>query len=250
VTQAKLPLSARDRLILAVDTTTVDEARRLIDELYEYVGVFKVGFELFLNCGPAVLDIFQEKQLKIFFDGKFHDIPNTVGKAAEAVARRGVAMFTVHASGGARMLEAAVKSSQAASQAAGFASPIVLGVTVLTSLSQQMLKDELNMALPLGEQVVALGKLCAQSGVSGLVASAQEVSSLRQALGPAMVLVTPGVRPKWAEANDQARVLTPAEALRGGADYLVIGRPILAALDRRDAARRIVAEMEEALAPA
>ncbi len=217
----------------------------MIDELREHVGVFKIGFELFLNTGPSVLEIFQEEGLKVFFDGKFLDIPNTVARACESIARRGVDMFTVHASGGRKMLEAASAAVRQESQSSRRAPALILGVTVLTSLSEAVLVDELNCRLSLSEQVVSLAMLCRDSGVTGIVASAAEVPVLRQALGQSMVLVTPGVRPAWSEANDQSRVVTPLQALRSGSDYLVIGRPITQAVDRREAARRIVSEMEE-----
>jgi orotidine-5'-phosphate decarboxylase len=242
------PLSAKERLVLAVDTSKIDEARQIVDELSEYVGVFKVGLELFMSAGPAVLKLFHERNLKLFFDGKFLDIPNTVAKASEAVGRQGVQMFTVHASGGSKMLAASVAAAAKGAAEAGLQPPIVLGVTVLTSMSADELRSELNVSASLPEQVTRLAKLCQASGVPGIVSSAEEVGKLRKTLGDSMVLVTPGVRPTWAEANDQTRIVTPSDALRNGADYLVIGRPIVAAADRKAAAKRIIEEMEEALA--
>jgi orotidine-5'-phosphate decarboxylase len=230
-----------------LDVSTVDEARRLVDELYEYVGVFKVGLELFMNAGPPVLKLFHERGLNLFFDGKFLDIPNTVAKASEAAGRHGVKMFTVHATGGGKMLRACADAAAKGAKEAGFEPPIVLGVTVLTSLSQQMLSQELSVSCPMEEQVINLARLCRDNAVTGIVASAEEVGRLRTTFGGELVLVTPGVRPSWADANDQSRVVTPAQALRNGSDYLVIGRPITAAADRKDAARRIIAEMEESL---
>ena len=242
-------MAAKERLILAVDTSTVDEARRIIDELYEYVGVFKVGLELFMNAGPQVLEIFQERDLKVFFDGKFLDIPNTVAKASAAVARQGVAMFTVHASGGKKMLTAASRACADVAGEKNIRSPLILGVTVLTSLDQHALSYELNVNGTVTDQVVKLACLCKESGVNGIVASAEEVIHLRDALGKAITIVTPGVRPIWADVNDQSRVVTPAQALNYGSDYLVIGRPITDAKDRKTAAKRILEEMEEAVVP-
>jgi orotidine-5'-phosphate decarboxylase len=241
-------LKAKDRLILAVDTSTVDGARRVVDELHEYVGIFKIGLELFMNAGPAVLSLFQERGVKLFFDGKFLDIPNTVSRASEAVARAGVQMFTVHASGGSKMLQACAQSTIKAAVAADKEPPIILGVTVLTSLDQKTLSDELNVRCSVKEQVLSMAKLCQASGLTGIVASAEEVADIRAAVGPSMVLVTPGVRPEWADVNDQSRIVTPSQALRNGSDYLVIGRPILSAGDRKEAAKKILAEMEEGLA--
>ena len=229
-----------------MDTSTLDEARRVIDELYEYVGVFKIGLELFMNAGPSALKMFQERDLKVFFDGKFLDIPNTVAKASEAIARAGVQMFTVHASGGSKMLRACSDACNRAAAESGLGAPIILGVTVLTSMDQESLTRELNVGCSVGEQVVALAKLCRENGVTGIVASAEEVAQLRTTFGDSMILVTPGVRPTWADSNDQSRTVTPAQALRNGSDYLVIGRPILSASNKTDAAKRILAEMEEA----
>lgn len=239
------PLSARDRLILAVDTPTIEGARRIIDELSEHVGIFKIGLEMLMNEGPQVLKVFQERGLPVFFDGKFLDIPNTVAKATEAVSSRGVQMFTVHATGGRKMLEACVKANLEASARAGKPEPLILAVTVLTSLDQNALNSELGVAGSVSEQVVNLAKLCRDSGVKGLVASPEEITPIRDAVGNSMVLVTPGVRPLWAEVNDQSRVMTPANAIKHGADYLVIGRPITSASNPKDAAKRIAEEIEE-----
>jgi orotidine-5'-phosphate decarboxylase len=248
VTETARPLSARERLILAVDTPTVDEARRIIDELYDYVGVFKIGLEMLMNEGPQVLKVFQERDLRVFFDGKFLDIPNTVAKATEAVARAGVDMFTVHATGGRKMLEACVLACRNAATSAGKREPIILGVTVLTSMDQAALNGELRVPGTVTEQVVNLAGLCAASGITGIVASPAEVAQIRAVVGSKLVLVTPGVRPTWADANDQSRVMTPTEALSAGADYLVIGRPITGAPNRKEAAKKIVDEMDAATA--
>lgn len=244
--EAFKPQSAKDRLILAVDAPSSDEARRIIDELYEYVGVFKVGLEMLMNEGPQVLSLFKERGLKVFFDGKFLDIPNTVAKATEAVSAAGVQMFTVHATGGRKMLQACAKASRAAAAAAGHREPISLGVTVLTSLDQNALNYELRVSGKVAEQVVHLAQICKESGIAGLVASPEEIAALRSAVGKDMVLVTPGVRPSWAEANDQSRVKTPRDAITDGADYLVVGRPIMNAANRQDAAKRILEEIESA----
>ena len=240
-------LSAKDRLILAVDTSNIDEARRIVDELYEYVGVFKVGLELFMNGGPQVLKLFHQLHLKTFFDCKLLDIPNTVAKATEAVTRLEAFMFTVHATGGAKMLAACAQAASRAASEAGVSQPISLGVTVLTSLDAQMLKQELNVGVPMEKQVVDLATLCKDNGIKGIVASAAEVKELRTKFGDSMVLVTPGVRPSFAEANDQSRVVTPGQALKDGSDYLVIGRPITQAKDPVDAVKRIIEEMQQAL---
>lgn len=249
MTESSKPHSARDRVILAVDTSTIEEARRMIDELSEYVGIFKIGLEMLMNEGPQVLKVFQQKGLRVFFDGKFLDIPNTVAKATHAVAGAGVDMFTVHATGGSKMLQACAKAARDASSAAGKPEPISLGVTVLTSLDQTALNDELRVPGTISDQVVNLARVCQASGITGLVASPEEIKAIRAAVGVDMVLVTPGVRPKWADTNDQSRVMTPGDAIAHGADYLVIGRPITAAPNRIDAAKRIIEEIEQVPQP-
>ena len=238
---------ARERLILAVDTSDINEARRYLDELYEHVGVFKIGLQLFTHYGPEILKIFQNADAKIFLDCKYLDIPNTVAKACEAATDHGVQMFTVHASGGSEMLKAASTAVKSAAEKSGKTPPIILAVTVLTSISAEVLQKELSVNLDLEEQVLKLARQCKESGVMGIVASPEEVSSLRQELGSEMLIVTPGVRPSWADANDQKRFTTPGQAIKNGADFLVVGRPITSASDPKDAARRVVAEIEEAL---
>lgn len=240
--------SARQRLILAVDTSSLEEARAIVDELHDSVGIFKVGLQLLSNHGPSLIDDLVGQQLKVFCDGKFHDIPNTVEQACDGIAAHGATMFTVMTSGGSRMLQGAVRGAAAGAKKGGYAAPIVLGVTLLTSLSQQMLRDEMKVDLSVEDYVVHLAKMARDAGVTGIVASAAEVAKLRQTLGKDIVLVTPGVRPTWSSTDDQARIVTPADAIRFGADYIVVGRPILAAKDRKEAAARIIDEMESALA--
>lgn len=239
--------AARKRLILALDTSSAGDARRLIEEMREFVGIFKVGLELFSSAGPDFLEELHREGIPVFFDGKFMDIPNTVARATEAVVRRGVFMFNVHASGGAKMMRAAAEAAARVSDENALKRPLSLAVTVLTSLGEAELKDELGIPAAVEDQVVRLALLAKESGMDGVVASAAEVLPLRAALGPDFVLVTPGVRPSWAAANDQVRVVTPAEAMSLGSDYVVVGRPITAAADRRDAARRVLEEMEEGL---
>lgn len=241
-------IEARDRLILAVDTPSLDEARRYLDELHQHVGVFKIGLQLFTHYGPEILKIFQSAGARIFLDCKFLDIPNTVAKAAEEATAHGVQMFTVHASGGKGMLKAAADAVAQKSKQLNIPAPTILAVTVLTSMNQETLSNELGVDSRVEDHVVRLARLCKESGVTGLVASPEESTRLRQELGSQMIIVTPGVRPSWAEANDQSRFTTPQQAIVNGSDYLVVGRPITSAPDPKDAAKKIVAEIEEALA--
>ncbi len=240
-------IQARDRLILAVDTSSIDEARRYLDELYEHVGVFKIGLQLFTHYGPDILKVFQKAGAKIFLDCKFLDIPNTVAKASEEATAHGVQMFTIHACGGSAMLKAASSAAKETAAKLNIPEPTVLAVTVLTSISPEVLANELNVSGSLEDQVVRLAKQCKDSGVNGLVASPEELIRLRKELGKEILIVTPGVRPNWADANDQSRFTTPAEAIKNGSDYLVVGRPITKAAKPKDAARKIVEEIEEAL---
>ncbi len=239
---------ARDRLILAVDTADIDEARRYLDELQDYVGVFKIGLQLYTHYGPEILRIFQDAGARIFLDCKFLDIPNTVAKAAQAASAHGVFMFTVHASGGSTMLRAAADAvAKQHSLNPELTEPLILAVTVLTSMSEAQLKNELACEDGLKEHVLRLARLAKENGISGLVASPEELPALKAEFAKNLTVVTPGVRPSWAEANDQSRINTPFDAIKKGADYLVVGRPILAAQNRRDAAKKIIEEIEAAL---
>jgi orotidine-5'-phosphate decarboxylase len=215
--------SVKNRVILALDTESLDEAKTLMDEVGDYVGVFKIGLQLFCNAGTAVFDFARVRGVRLFFDGKFHDIPNTVAKASAAVAAQGVFMFNVHASGGSEMMRAAVKAGREAAESKGLERPIVLAVTVLTSIGTGMLAEELSVGLSVEEQVRKLAVLARDCGMDGVVASAAEAAVIRSACGPEFRIVTPGVRPAWAAADDQVRIVTPADALKNGADYIVVG---------------------------
>ncbi|HEY9786678.1 MAG TPA: orotidine-5'-phosphate decarboxylase [Candidatus Obscuribacterales bacterium] len=235
-------VSAKDRLIVALDVPTMEEALALVDELQEDVGVFKVGLELFSSCGVALLTELARRGVPVFFDGKFHDIPNTVASASRAIVSHQVKMFNVHAQGGSAMMKAACEAARNA--APHGLKPIVIAVTVLTSISEEILEGELGMSRPLEATVERLAVLAKSSGLDGVVASAKEVPAIRRALGDDFVIVTPGIRPEWAAADDQKRIVTPGQAMELGSDYIVVGRPITRAADKRDAARRIVEEME------
>ncbi len=220
-------------LMVALDMDDVEEAVALAGELGEMVSAFKVGSQLFARCGPDVIDRICDAGGNVFLDLKFHDIPNTVKKAVEGVVDRGVAFLTVHASGGSDMI-------RAAAQAAGEAR--VLAVTVLTSLTQED-AGNIGFSEPLGVQVKRLARLARDAGAHGIVCSPLEVASLRQSLDDACILVTPGIRPAGSAKDDQARTATPSQAAISGADYIVVGRPIVNAVDRRAAAEAILNEL-------
>lgn len=248
-------LSGKDRLIVALDVPTMPEARALIKELAGEVGMFKVGLELFTACGIEIFEAVNEAGGRLFFDGKFHDIPNTVAGACKAVVMNKPALFNLHALGGRRMMQAAVAARDEAfevlkekhARAGGGRppeKPTLIAVTVLTSMSAQALAEDLKISLPLDQMVPYLASVAQECGLDGVVASAQEASSIRLACGPGFLIVTPGIRPSWSGADDQARIVTPQDAIAGGADMIVVGRPITKAKDRVEAARKIVAELE------
>ena len=230
------------RIIVALDVPTAAAAHTVVKEIGDAVSFYKVGLELFLAEGPSVLELLREEGKRIFLDLKFHDIPRTVEHAVQSVLKYRPDLLTIHASGGQAMVSGAAKAIQEAG-----ADSRLLAVTVLTSLNQDDLV-QMGVVRPVAEQVVSLGKLAVEAGANGLVCSPLEVSLLRQALGAEPVLVTPGVRPAGAGVGDQKRVMTPGDAIRAGSTYLVIGRPVVGASNRREAAIRINEEIEQALA--
>ena len=228
-------------IIAALDVQTTAEALAVLDRIGDAVGFYKIGMELFTAEGPDVVKAVKAKGKKVFLDLKFHDIPRTVERAVTSAGKMGVDLLTIHASGGKTMIEAAAT----AAKAFGSERPRILAVTVLTSLDATDLAD-IGVGRPPAEQVEALGRLAVGHGADGLVCSPKEVRRLRETLGPEALLVTPGVRPAGADIGDQKRVATPASAIRDGASYLVIGRPIVQASDPRAAAEAIRLEIENA----
>ncbi|HUX27770.1 MAG TPA: orotidine-5'-phosphate decarboxylase [Terracidiphilus sp.] len=232
---------ARRRLIVALDVPDAEAAFELVDRLEASCRWYKVGLELFVAAGPAVLEPLIARGHSIFLDLKFNDIPNTVAGAVRSAAALGARMMTVHASGGPAMLAAAQEAL------AGLADPPqLLAVTVLTSMDEAQVQA-IGLERKPGEQVEVLARMGFKAGVRGFVCSPQEVAKLRAITGPEGVLVIPGIRPSGGETGDQKRIATPAEALRAGASYLVVGRPITQAADPRKAAEAILAEMAAAL---
>lgn len=232
-------MDANERLIVALDFPSTPQARQLVTRLGDSVRIYKVGKQLFTAAGPQLVRDLVTAGKKVFLDLKFHDIPNTVAGAVRAAAELGVSMLTVHASGGSKMLRAA---AEAAAQSPG--KPLVLAVTVLTSLGDADLQ-EIGVAGRATDQVLRLAALAQQAGCGGVVASPQEAAHIRQALGPGFAIVTPGIRPAGSDVGDQARVATPAAAIAAGATYLVVGRPITEAADPAAAAAAILREISE-----
>ena len=219
-----------DRILVALDVETRDEALRLADTLRGSVGGFKIGSRLFTAEGPSMVRTLTERGDRVFLDLKFHDIPNTVATAVAAAAGLGVWMVNVHASGGTAMMRAARDAAHDAAARHHLTPPLVIAVTVLTSLDDGDMRD-LGVDAPAQSHALRLARLTQACGLDGVVCSAQEAPALRAACGPAFKLVTPGIRPADAAKDDQARIVTPEAAVRNGADYLVIGRPITQAAD-------------------
>jgi orotidine-5'-phosphate decarboxylase len=226
--------SLADRIIVPLDVPSLTAAVTLLDRLPQ-VTFWKVGLELFVSSGAPILEILKQRQKRIFLDLKFHDIPNTMAGACGAAAKYGVDLMTVHGAAGKVALQAA--------QTAAGAQTRLIAVTLLTSIDARALALELKVPLEVEDYALQVALMAQECGLAGVVCSPQEVARLREVCGSGFVCVCPGVRPSWAEAGDQRRSMTPAAALRSGADYLVIGRPITAAADPGAAFERIVAEL-------
>jgi len=231
----------RERLIVALDVSTTSEATKIVQSVGESAGLFKVGKQLFTAVGPEIVRDLVASGKKVFLDLKFHDIPHTVAAAVSSASALGVSMLTIHASGGSRMLNAAVKAATSATHP-----PLVLAVTVLTSFTDQDVQ-EVGFSGKTTDNVLRLASLALAAGCGGVVSSVAEVKALRQELGAGFAIVTPGIRPAGSADDDQARVATPSAAINSGASYIVVGRPITGAKNPAQAAREIVHEIESAL---
>ena len=234
-----------DKLIVALDVDTPDRALALVNELRDVAGMFKIGSQLFTLAGPQIVKDIVASGAKVFLDLKFHDIPHQVAGSARSAAQLGVSLFTLHASGGAEMMQRAVEAVTEVAEREGTIRSKVLAVSVLTSIDAATL-SQIGVNSSPEESVLRLVKLAEQSRVDGVVSSPQEAATIRATVAPKFLIVTPGIRPAGNEAGDQRRIATPAAALNAGADYLVVGRPITAAADPVAAAREIAAEMERA----
>jgi orotidine-5'-phosphate decarboxylase len=232
---------ARSRLIVALDVPDRAAALATVDLLADHAGCFKLGLEIFVREGPRLVEELRNRNLNVFLDLKLHDIPNQVAGAVRSACRLGIQMLTVHAAGGAKMLEAARRAAEDSGNP-----PMLLAVTALTSLGPS---DVASVGIPesLSEWVERLSSLACAAGLHGLVASSLELPNLRRRFGPHVKLVVPGIRPSGTALQDQSRIARPADAIRAGADFLVVGRPILQDPDPRRAAERIIAEIAGAL---
>ena len=226
---------AGDKIIVALDIATKAQALVLVEQLHDKISFFKIGLQLYTAQGPEIVRAVLATGVKVFLDLKLHDIPNTVARAVESASSLGVQMLTIHLSGGSEMIRAAsgVRTNNMS----------ILGVTVLTNANDQTLR-ETGISDTLDKQVVRLAKLGIENGIDGIVASPHEIKSLRVEFGDKIKIVVPGIRPSWSEPGDQKRFMTPREAIEAGADYLVIGRPITAHKNPREAVERILREFQ------
>ena len=231
-------------LIIALDVDTMEEAGRLADVLKPHVGAFKVGMQLFNSAGPPVIHFLKEKNVPVFIDLKLHDISNTVANAARVLARHGARIINVHAAGGLDMMRAAAFSVQDEADKLGMERPLLVAVTVLTSIDQEAFNTQMGIPGTIADRVTAWAEMAKEAGLDGVVASPREIAPIRAACGEEFVIITPGVRPAGTDLNDQARVMTPAEAIQQGATYLVIGRPITGAPDPAQAAKDVLGSIK------
>lgn len=220
-------MEPKDRIILALDVSSHEEAVDILETFRDDVNIFKVGLELFISAGPKIVEKINSVGKKVFLDLKFHDIPNTVSKSALAAAELGVFMLTLHTSGGFAMMQKTAEALVKTSLRKNLSRPRILGVTVLTSIDSDILKKEIGITHSISTHIKHLTGLALKAGLDGIVCSPQEAEIIRSKFGKNLLIVTPGIRPSWAPPDDQKRTLTPKEALRRGADYLVIGRAVM-----------------------
>ena len=234
---------ADDRIITALDVHSLDDMKKLVETLGDSVSFYKVGMELFYSAGPGAVRYLKDQGKHVFLDLKVHDIPNTVAQSIRALTRLGADLMTLHGTGGRAMMEAAAEAVRDEAAKLNIERPRLLAVTVLTSIDEDAWK-EIGGKYSIAESVKNLAKLAKEAGIDGTVSSPYEAKEIREMNGPDFLIVTPGIRPTFAVANDQKRFTTPSQALRDGASHLVIGRPITKAADPKEAAQKILAEIQ------
>lgn len=239
-------LSAKERIILALDVDTMEEAQEIVRELKDHVGMFKVGLPLFSSVGPDVFKMIASEGAKVYFDGKFCEIPNIAAQATANIVRHGVDFLNINIMGCSKMIQKSIKAARDVAKKAGKPSPVILGVTLLTSYGQRILTEELGVSLNIEDYVLKLAEIAKENGLDGVVATAEDAVKIRAKLGKDFIIVCPAVRPTWSIVDDQIRVVTPCDAIRAGVDYIVVGRPIRNAESRVAAAELITSEMLDA----
>lgn len=245
---AKLkPESAKDRIILALDIDNIEDVIKYVDLLKDYVGYFKVGMPLFTSCGFEAIDVIKAHGGKVYFDGKFQDIPDSIVKTSLNLLKRGVDFFNISATGGSKMMANTILACQEYAKKNKLKEPTILAVTLLSSFGQKTLTKELCVDLNISKYVLNLSKLAKEANLSGVVAPDTDATKIKEELGEDFIVVCPAVRPTWAVVNDQIRIVTPTDAIKAKADYITIGRPITLAEDPVAATKLIIAEIEEAL---
>ena len=244
---AQIEEKIKEKLVLALDVEDINDAKALVDELSPYIGTYKVGLQLFCGYGLEIVNYIKEKNSNFFLDVKLHDIPNTVEKASFNVIKNGATFFNVHTTGGVEMMKAARKGADEAAQKMNVKKPIILGVTVLTSISQEILEKELLNHSSVEEYVIHLAKCAKEAGLDGVVASVKEVKKIKEVLGKDFLVLTPGIRPVWSLKDDQQRVATPAVAIKDGSDFLVLGRAITKAENKVEAIKKVYEEIKEVI---
>ena len=235
-----------NRLIVPLDVDSLADANRIAAQLFDRVKTFKVGKQLFTAAGPAAVKKLVEEKKEVFLDLKFHDIPNTVAGAVASATKIGAEMINMHASGGLQMMRAARETAERTASELDIPPPTLLGVTILTSTDEATFQRDFGTSRKLKDQVAYLAELSQTAGLNGVVASPLEIGRVREVCGADFVIVTPGIRPTWAQRGDQRRIMTPAEAIAEGADYIVVGRPITASNRLREAANAIIGEIKQA----
>lgn len=241
------PNNTKERIILALDVDDLGEAEKLVVELKDYVGFFKVGLQLFTSYGFSAIKMIRDHGAKVYCDLKFHDIPNTVSHACSNLIKHNINFFNIHLQGGSKMVSQVVKTSKDTAKNLGIEPPTILGVSLLSSFGQRTLSEELCVEKNIEDYIVKLAQMAKNNGLNGIVAGASEAKRIRQEFGEDFVILCPATRPTWAAVNDQVRVDTPAEAIKLGVDYLVIGRPITDAKDKISAVNLIIDEIDSAL---
>ena len=245
----KKPAESKDRIILALDVDDLEEAKKLVIELKDYVGFFKVGLQLFTSHGFNAIKMIRDNGGKVYCDLKFHDIPNTVSKACSNLIKHNINFFNLHLQGGSKMVAQAVKISKETAKSLEIEPPTILGVGLLSSFGQRTLTEELCVSESIEKYIMRLAQMAKENGLNGIVAGASESKKIRQEIGEDFIILCPATRPTWAAVNDQVRVDTPTEAIKAGVDYMVIGRPITGAEDKIAAVNLIIDEINLALNP-